>query len=42
MNEYSEFKAELKEHQYQTAKIREKDTDLRGNYARSFMHKTEF
>ena len=41
-NEISEFRATLKQHRYENRKIRDKDTELRGNYARSFLHRAEF
>lgn len=32
----------VKENEYQSAKVRDKDKDYRDNYLKSFVHKSEF
>ena len=42
VDERNAFKALLKQHTYQAAKVRDKDKELRDNYVKSFFHRSDF
>ena len=42
IDEKSAFVAMVKENGYQSKKVRDKDKDLRDNYLKSFIHKSDF
>jgi hypothetical protein len=42
VDEKSAFLAMVKENEYQSVKVRDKDKDLRDNYLKSFIHKSGF
>ena len=42
IDEKNAFLSMVKENDYQSAKVRDKDKDYRDNYLKSFVHKSEF